>query len=91
MLWDVTPCRPVEIQRCFEGTYCLPLQGQKVSETRNQQDKVFDREDRQIVNLNRFIVRTILNTQIHYIVKIQRSLAHFPSINQVFVCLPTGQ
>jgi hypothetical protein len=29
VLWDMTPYSPVEVYRCFGGTYCLHLQGPK--------------------------------------------------------------
>jgi hypothetical protein len=28
--WDVMPCGLVEAYRCFGGTYCLHLEGQRV-------------------------------------------------------------
>jgi hypothetical protein len=36
--WGVTPCSMVEVHQCFWGTYCLHLQGQRVSQARNQQE-----------------------------------------------------
>jgi hypothetical protein len=29
-LWDIPSCSPIKVNRCFEGTYGLKLQGQKV-------------------------------------------------------------
>jgi hypothetical protein len=37
ILWNVTPCGPVEIYKCFGGTLCPHLQDRKVSQARNQQ------------------------------------------------------
>jgi hypothetical protein len=31
MFWDVTPCNLVEVNRCLRGTYCLCLQGRRIS------------------------------------------------------------
>jgi hypothetical protein len=31
IFWDITPCSLLRINRCFGGTYCLQLQGQKIS------------------------------------------------------------
>jgi hypothetical protein len=35
VLWDVTPCRPVEVYWCFGGTYCLHLQLRRETEISN--------------------------------------------------------
>jgi hypothetical protein len=34
--WDVTLCSTVQVNWCFRGTYCLHLQGQRVSQARRQ-------------------------------------------------------
>jgi hypothetical protein len=34
--WDITPCSPLQVNRLFGGTSLLHLQGQRVSEARNQ-------------------------------------------------------
>jgi hypothetical protein len=34
--WDITPCSPLKINRRFRGTYCLHLQGRRISQARNQ-------------------------------------------------------
>jgi hypothetical protein len=38
ILWNVTPCSPIVVDRRFVGTYCLHLQGRRVSQARNQQE-----------------------------------------------------
>jgi hypothetical protein len=35
---DIAPCRPAKVDRRFGGTYCLHLQGQKVSHARNHHE-----------------------------------------------------
>jgi hypothetical protein len=35
---DIMPCSLVEVKRHFRGTYCLLLQGQRVSQMRNQHE-----------------------------------------------------
>jgi hypothetical protein len=37
IFWDITPFGPVEVNRRFGETYCLQLQGRKVSQISNQQ------------------------------------------------------
>jgi hypothetical protein len=36
VLWDITPCTPLKVNRRFGGTYCLHLQGRRISRARNQ-------------------------------------------------------
>jgi hypothetical protein len=36
IFWDITPCNPLKVNRRFGGTYCLHLQGRKISRARNQ-------------------------------------------------------
>jgi hypothetical protein len=31
IFWDIMPCSPLSVNRRFEGTYRLHLQGQKIS------------------------------------------------------------
>jgi hypothetical protein len=38
VFWDVMPCVPVEVHQHFREMYCLHLQGQGVSQERNQQE-----------------------------------------------------
>jgi hypothetical protein len=38
IFWDITPCSPLKINRCFWGTYSLHLQGRRISRARNQHD-----------------------------------------------------
>jgi hypothetical protein len=38
VLWDITPCTPLKVNRRFEGTCRLHLQGRKVSHARNQRE-----------------------------------------------------
>jgi hypothetical protein len=35
-IWGVTLHVPVKVKRCFEGTYCIHLQGLKLIQTGNQ-------------------------------------------------------
>jgi hypothetical protein len=37
VLWDMTPCSPVDVHQCFGGTYCLHLQGKIVSQVSRKQ------------------------------------------------------
>jgi hypothetical protein len=41
IFWDITPHSPVKVDRRFGGTYCLRLQGRRVSEARNQHKDLF--------------------------------------------------
>jgi hypothetical protein len=36
IFWDITPCSPLSVNRRFGGTYCLHLQGRKISRARSQ-------------------------------------------------------
>jgi hypothetical protein len=36
VLWDVMACSVLEVYQCFGGTYCLHLQGQRLSQASNQ-------------------------------------------------------
>jgi hypothetical protein len=36
--YDATPCSPAEMPRHFEGTYCLHIEGIRVSHVRNRQE-----------------------------------------------------
>jgi hypothetical protein len=38
ILWDITPCSPLEVSRRFGGTYRLYLQGRRISRARNQSE-----------------------------------------------------
>jgi hypothetical protein len=38
VIWDITPRSPLKIKHRFGGTCCLHLQGQKLSQARNQQE-----------------------------------------------------
>jgi hypothetical protein len=35
---NITPCSPLEVNGRFGGTYCRQLQGQKISQARNQRE-----------------------------------------------------
>jgi hypothetical protein len=35
---NIMPCSPLEVHRRFGGTYCLHIQGQRVSQARKQQE-----------------------------------------------------
>jgi hypothetical protein len=34
IFWDITPCSPLKVNRRFGGTYCLHLQGRRISRAR---------------------------------------------------------
>jgi hypothetical protein len=36
IFWDITPCSPLKVNRRFRGMYRLHLQGQGISQARNQ-------------------------------------------------------
>jgi hypothetical protein len=36
--WDITSCSPLKANRCFGGTCCLHLQGQRISQRINQNE-----------------------------------------------------
>jgi hypothetical protein len=36
IFWDIIPCGPLKVNWCFRGTYRLHLQGQRISQARNQ-------------------------------------------------------
>jgi hypothetical protein len=38
VVWDMTPCSLVDINRCIGGTYCLHLQRRRVSPVFNSED-----------------------------------------------------
>jgi hypothetical protein len=38
IFWDITPCSQLRVIRRFRGTYCLHLQGRKISRARNQHE-----------------------------------------------------
>jgi hypothetical protein len=40
IFWDITPCSPLQLNRRFEGTCRLHLQGRKISQGRNQYEAV---------------------------------------------------
>jgi hypothetical protein len=35
---DITPCSPLKVSWCFRGTCCFHLQGQRISQARNQHE-----------------------------------------------------
>jgi hypothetical protein len=37
IFWDITPCSPLKVNRCFGGTYRPRLHGRRISRARNQQ------------------------------------------------------
>jgi hypothetical protein len=41
IFWDITPCSLVKVNRHFGGTYCLHLQGRRISQTKNQHQICF--------------------------------------------------
>jgi hypothetical protein len=38
IIWDITPCSPLKVNRRFEWTYPLHLQGRKISRARNKRE-----------------------------------------------------
>jgi hypothetical protein len=36
IFWDITPCSPLKVNRCFGGTYRLHLQDRRIRRARNQ-------------------------------------------------------
>jgi hypothetical protein len=38
IFWDITPCNPLKVNRRFGWTYCLHLQGRRISRVRNQRE-----------------------------------------------------
>jgi hypothetical protein len=40
VFWDITPWSPLKVNRRFGGTYCLHLQGRRISEASNQRERV---------------------------------------------------
>jgi hypothetical protein len=36
--WDITTHSPLKVNRSFGGTYCLRLEGRRISEARSQTD-----------------------------------------------------
>jgi hypothetical protein len=38
IFWDVTPSSPVEVYRCFGGTYCLCLQDRRISQATSEEE-----------------------------------------------------
>jgi hypothetical protein len=46
IFWDITPCIPLTSSRRFGGTYCLHLQGGRISPARNQHESRWQAEQR---------------------------------------------
>jgi hypothetical protein len=44
VFWDITPCSPLKVNWCFEGT-CLHFQSQRISQARNQCESRWKAED----------------------------------------------
>jgi hypothetical protein len=48
VLWDITPCGSLKVNRCFGGICCLNRYGRRISQTRNKceasskQDRLFN-------------------------------------------------
>jgi hypothetical protein len=38
IIWDITQCKPLKLNRRFGGTCRIHLQGRKISHTRNQRE-----------------------------------------------------
>jgi hypothetical protein len=38
VFWDMMPCSSVDVNQCPRGTYCLHLQGQRVSQASNYEE-----------------------------------------------------
>jgi hypothetical protein len=41
IFWDITPCSPLKVYRCFGGTYRLQLQGRRISPARSTHNYSF--------------------------------------------------
>jgi hypothetical protein len=41
ILWDITPCSPLRVNRRFGGTYRLHLQDRKIGEAKNQRESTW--------------------------------------------------
>jgi hypothetical protein len=39
VVWDITPCNPVKVNRLIGGTYRLHLQGRRLSQPKSQNEK----------------------------------------------------
>jgi hypothetical protein len=50
IFWDITPCSSLKVNRCFGGTYCLYLQGRKISRARNQRENRWRAKDSTLYN-----------------------------------------
>jgi hypothetical protein len=44
IFWDITRCSSLEVNRRFGGTYCLHLQGRRISRARNQRESRWQAE-----------------------------------------------
>jgi hypothetical protein len=38
VFWDITPCSPLKVDRCFGGTSHLHFQGRRIRQARNQSE-----------------------------------------------------
>jgi hypothetical protein len=38
IFWDITPCRPLKVNRRFGWSCCLHLQGRRISQARDQHE-----------------------------------------------------
>jgi hypothetical protein len=38
VFWDIKPCGPLKVNRCFGGTYRLHFQGRRMNRARNQRE-----------------------------------------------------
>jgi hypothetical protein len=40
IFWDIAPCTPLKVNRCFGVTYRIHLQGRRISGARNQRESI---------------------------------------------------
>jgi hypothetical protein len=86
IFWDITPCSPLKVSRCFGETYRLHLHGRKISRVRNQRRKrwkaevcilglFFDPEDGGDLLLKRHLTPTRLHGAISQRIVLFRTTA----------------
>jgi hypothetical protein len=44
LFWDIMPCSPLKVNRCFWGTYRLHLEGRRISQARNHRESRWQAE-----------------------------------------------
>jgi hypothetical protein len=72
MFWDITPCSPFKVNRCFGGTCCLHLQDWRISPARNKReskwwaDRCIPEEGTRDIWVSCFLLNLVQNSGVTY-------------------------